>query len=470
MKHQFLPTLALLFISIFGAVAQPYVVNEKIEKVFSEGFTDLNDHFPSTPSNDPKYWGKYADGYYYMERKVASPRAVVAKSKNVSKNFSIKSKLSLGPNGGSDASVGIIFLVQSSGRGGFVLELNKKKSFRITDLGTSAYITKEGNEGWVKSKVLSPATRSNTIEIKAFRGKFDIYANGSYVYSFINDSYQKGNYGVYIGPNSAAQLYYFNAYELDIPGSAPEVNLGNLQEQIAALKAENDSLKTLELNAKYGSDNQGAISAIKVLEEQLKALNDENANFKKLLKEYEESEPAHNPEDIKKEQEQSDMMVEKIGRLSAERDSVMQSNDKLRNRALNIAYQRDSLRQVNLELTKKMDFLEAHIKEVQATIEGIKGEKDKSAPDYSKVPSTPSSPAEMPKVSLPEPAATMDTASATKLVEQDSTYDHTVDIDEEISVGSEEGGLFEEPEKIELTPLREQKIKAEKAIKAEFKD
>ena len=470
MKNKILSTVILLT-SFIGAIAQPYVVNETIEKVFSEGFTDLNDHFVSTPSSDSKFWGKYADGYYYMERKIPSPRAIIAKTKTVSKNFSIKTKLTLGPSGGVDASVGIMFLVQSAGRGGFVFEMNKKKSFRIMDLGTSAYITKEGNDGWVKSKVLSPATRSNTVEIKAFRGKFDIYANGSYVYSFINNSYEKGNYGVYIGPSSSASLYYFNTYELDIPGSAPEVNLANLQQQIEDLKAENDSLKTIELTAKFGEDSKGAIAAIRILEDQLKAVNEENVHIKKILKDYEESEPTYSPEAIKQDQEQSDILVEKIGKLSAERDSVMETNNKLRNQSLSIAYQRDSLRQVNLDMTKKMDFLEAHMKEVQAEIENIKVNNNEPVKDYSKVPSTPSQVAELPKVELPPVLPTMDTAAATKLVKQDSTYDHTIDIDEEISIDEEsEGGLFDEPKKVELIPLRDQKIKVEKAIKAEFKD
>lgn len=477
MNKQIITAFVFSVVSFVSALAQPYVVNEEIEKVFSEAFTDINDHFASTPSNDAKFWGKYADGYYYMERKIASPRAIIAKTKAVSKNFSIKTKLTLGPLGGSDASVGIMFLVKSSSRGGFVFELNKKKSFRIQDLGTSAYITKEGKDGWVKSKELSPATRSNTVEIKAFRGKFDIYVNGSYIYSFINDSYQKGNFGMYIGPNSAASLYYFNAYELDIPGAAPEVNLSNLQEKIDALQEENDSLKTLELTAKFGADNKGAIAAIKVLEKQLRAVNEENTHLKGILKEYEAEDPVYSEETIKKDQEQSDILVEKIGKLSAERDSVLEANAKINNRAFAIAYQRDSLRQVNLDLIKKMDFLEAHMKEVQAEIEGIKSISNSPRKEEPKAPSKPSEVATLPKMEIPTPATAptmipaMDTVDATKLVEQDSTYDHTIDIDNEISSDSDQsGGLFDEPQKVELKPLRVQKIKVEKAIKAEYKD
>jgi hypothetical protein len=365
----------IIILSILGlktkVFSQPYVVNEKVEKIFSEGFTDLNDNFESTPKSDQKFWGKYADGYYYMERKIASPRAIVVKTEEVSKNFSIKTKLTLGPIGGTKASVGVMFLVQSSGRGGFIFEINKKKSFRITDLGTSAFITKEGKDGWLKSKTIALPSRSNTIELKSFRGKFDIYINGLYLYSFVNESYKKGKFGVYIGPNAAASLYYFNVYNLDIPSAEPEINVEGLQFQINSLKIENDRLKTLTLNAKYGDNDEAAISAIKILEDQLKTVNEENLHLKTILKDYEDSEPTLNLEEIEKDQKQTILHSEKMTKLSFERDSVIQSTIPLRNRILKSNFARDSLRDINLKLVKKITFLEEHIKEVQINIDEI---------------------------------------------------------------------------------------------------
>ena len=373
----------IIILSILGlktkVFSQPYVVNEKVEKIFSEGFTDLNDNFESTPKSDQKFWGKYADGYYYMERKIASPRAIVVKTEEVSKNFSIKTKLTLGPIGGTKASVGVMFLVQSSGRGGFIFEINKKKSFRITDLGTSAFITKEGKNGWLKSKTIALPSRSNTIELKSFRGKFDIYINGLYLYSFVNESYKKGKFGVYIGPNAAASLYYFNVYNLDIPSAEPEINIEGLQFQINSLKIENDRLKTLTLNAKYGDNDEAAISAIKILEDQLKTVNEENLHLKTILKDYEDSEPTLNLEEIEKDQKQTILHSEKMTKLSFERDSVIQSTIPLRNRILKSDFARDSLRDINLKLVKKITFLEEHIKEVQINIDEIIVDKKEQA-------------------------------------------------------------------------------------------
>ncbi len=459
---------SLIFMCALGTIgfAQPYVVNEKIEKVFSEGFTDPNDHFETTPNNDSKFWGAYADGYYYMERRIPSARAIVVNAEGVSKNFYIKTKIMLGPDGGNDASSGVMYLLQSGGRGGFLFEFNKKKSFRIQDLGTGAYITKEGEDGWLKAKSLAPATRNNTIEIKGFRGKFDIYVNSEYIYSYINSSYEKGKFGTYLGPKAAARLFYFNVYELDIPGAEPEINLNALMSQIEELKEENDSLKTQALISQYGDSNMGAIAAIKVLEEQLKAVNEENTHIKKILKDYEENEPAIAPEVAEDQQKESELMVEKIAKLSAERDSISDQLGQLKNKLFKVSFQRDSLRDINLDLMKKMDYLENHMKEVEAAINKIQNEDNKE-------PSTPSTVATLPTPPVVETTATVDTINATEILDKDSTYDHTINIDEEVGI-TEDVPLVDTEEKeepkAELLPLRKQKIKVKKAKKAEFKD
>ena len=58
-------------------------------------------------------------------KKLPSPRAIVVKTEDVNKNFSIKTKLTLGPLGGIDASGNYVFGT-IFGRGGFVFEINKK--------------------------------------------------------------------------------------------------------------------------------------------------------------------------------------------------------------------------------------------------------------------------------------------------------------------------------------------------------
>jgi len=374
MKLQYIALLIGFLAYGLPGISQPYVVNEKIEKVFSEGFTDINKSFIITPSSDPKFWGTYGDGYYYMRRKIASPRAVIANADPVSKNFYIKSKVNLAITGTMESSVGIIFLAQKGGKGGFVFEINKKKKFRIKDLGTNAFITKEGDNGWVKSKSIAPPTRNNTIEIKGFRGQFDIYINGAYIYSFVNSSYESGKFGTYIGPNAETRIYYFNVYNLDMPGAAPEVNLTNLTNQIEALKLENDSLKTLALTAVYGDSDKTAISAIKILEEQIQAVNKENNELKNILNEIEISKSGNELDTNKN----SIKFFQKLEALTKEKDSLLQASGNLKSELSNATLIQDSLNKELLNNKTEIEFMKEQLTKMQLDMAEEKLEKSDS--------------------------------------------------------------------------------------------
>ena len=66
---------------------------------------------------------------------------------------------------------------------------------------------------------------------------------------------------------------------------------------------------------------------------------------------------------------------------------------------------------------------------------------------------------------------TQEITNGAELLKADSTYEHTIDIDEEIGFenNDNEDGLLDE-KKSSLTPLKSQVIKVKKAVKAEFKD
>ena len=374
MKYLDVALFFTLIISTIQGVAQPYVVNEKVEKIFSEGFTDINKSFIITPSSDPKFWATYGDGYYYMQRKIASPRAVIANADPITKNFYIKSKILLNHLGPIESSVGIIFLAQKGGKGGFVFEFNKRKKFRIKDLGTGAFITKEGENGWIKSKGIAPAPRNNTVEIKGFRGKFDIYINGAYIYSFVNSSYSGGKFGAYIGPNTEAKIYYYNVYNLDMPGAEPEVNLKSLSSQIEALKLENDSLRTVALTAVYGDSDKTAISAIKILEKQLQFVNEENSKLKNAL----ENSSTIDSSNFKK----PNQFIELSGQLKSlktERDSLSEAFSFIKNELTKSYATNDSLDKEILNNKTEIEFVREQLSKLKLEIAETKlGEKNDS--------------------------------------------------------------------------------------------
>ena len=450
MRKSIFNTIFLSLISAFSAYAQPYVVNEQVEKIFSEGFTDVNSSFPITSSSNPKFWATYGDGYYYMERKITSPRAIVADFKAISKNLAIKTKIQLGPVRSIESSVGVMFLVQPGGKGGFLFEINRKKSFRIKDLSNGAFITKEGENGWIKSKVIAPATRSNTIEIKGFRGKFDIYINNLYLYSFINNSYQSGKSGVYLGQNASARMYYFNLYELSIPGAPIEVNLENLQRENLLLKDENDSLKTLEIQARFGGNNKGMISAIKILEEQISSVNEEKSQLNKILKEYQDSLPSSETKDSVII---PNIAIEKISSLSSERDSLKFNNESLNLKLTSTEKEKDSVQFAFEQMKSKMKFLESHLVEVKEQILEIKSHEEKALVKEPSKPSAPpilqTSPSSMDKTV----DSTQNVKNSVEIIKEDSTYENSINLDEKIRVDNDNATLVKEPSKPSTPPI-----------------
>jgi hypothetical protein len=413
MKTVIAASIFLLSLIYLPSYAQPYITGETTTKVFSEDFSDISKSFPITSSKDPKFWGTYGDGYYFMERKIERPRVVLANFNGTSKNFYLKTKIQLGPVKSKTSSLGILFLTQTGGRGGFLLEINKKKQFRIKDIGNNTIITNHGKKGWIKSKSIFGVKQNNKVEIKAFRGKFDIYFNNEYVYSFINKSYKKGAFGAYIGGFSEAKIIYFNVYALEIPSAPEEIELENLLEEIKVLRTDNDSLKIKILTVKYGGKtDKSAISAIKILEDQITASRNENLNLKKLLTEYETMEPSI---DSKESEKKSTATVTKITTVTNERDS-------LKNRCET--------------LEKKVDLMSIQIEEVKFQ---LKSNEDTITED-TKEPAKPSEPVGLPSTSVPS------TQKTKKEVET------------------------KEKESLVLLPLSDQNIPVQKAVKGEFKD
>ena len=472
MKKIIVVSIFLLSILHLPILAQPFVTGETTNKVFSEDFSDPSKSFPITNSKDSKFWGAYGDGYYFMKRKIEQPRVILANFKGTSKDFYLKTKIQLGPVKSKKSTIGVLFLTQPNGKGGFLLEINKKKQFRIKDIGNNSTITTQGKEGWMASKYIFGVKQNNKVEIKAFRGKFDIYINSQYIYSFINKRYQKGAFGAYIGGFSEAKIIYFNIYTLEVPGAPEEINTDNLIEKMASLKAENDSLKLKVITAKYSNEsNQDAIFAIKVLEDQVTASREENLYLKKLLKDYEEMDPNTKAEDS---ESKSREIAQKIISISIERDSL---NDRCK-------LLEKKVKVMEIKVTKNFEYLEKQKKEEE------KEEKDRNE----KVEKIEKENLEklQAQLELEEKKANKDKVEKIEREDlekkqnkekEEKKFKEEVKQPNKPSVGIDESSILGESykkteEKVEtkenkspvLLPLIQQKIPVKKAVKGEFKD
>jgi hypothetical protein len=315
-----------ILISI-GVYAQPQIRGEIAKNVFSEDFIDINQNFPITPKTDPDFWGTYGEGYYYMERKAPREQAVLCKHKGSAVNYSIKTRLQLGPSNSNDQTVGLLFSIQPGGSGGFIFEFNRKKRFRIRDLKGNI-ITPD--DGWVKSNLLGGEQVYEKLEVKCFNYRYECYIDDEFVFAFEDKRFQGGRFGILLGPLAMAKMDFISLYDIEIPGVEKVMESKELKAELNKLKEENEALKEQLILKKYDTEDVAAAKAIVILEQQIEMLRIENNDLQEVVKDYENNPTSFIDSTM---EETLNFHTTKILELTEKRDSIAEqlkkSNDEI---------------------------------------------------------------------------------------------------------------------------------------------
>ncbi len=223
-------------------------------------------------------------GEYFMHRRnETKPYALVTNWKNDLTVFQVKAALKLGPATSPEQTIGIIFYIQSDGKGALVFEINKDKKFRVKQL-TGAYykfLTGEVTDaGWVKSKFIDITGAYNLLEAKSSAGVTDFYINGNYVSSATVQDYAPGAMGILIGPDTKAKADYFHVYATRAVSDDVNANrqFGELtpSEKIEFLLGENEKLKRQIAQDNVELIKQQADLKVSTMEEQVRKIESEN--------------------------------------------------------------------------------------------------------------------------------------------------------------------------------------------------
>lgn len=274
-------------------------VREKFELLsFSDNFDAPSDRW-STEANASNLF-VIQDGEYILHRKDAtSPFLVIAGLNEEISSCRFVASLKVEKNIGSDPFAGVLFMMQPQASGGFLIELNRKKEYRIRQITSGVYKYLTGNSkngGWVKCDPANDAGLNNIIEIRTAEGFFDLYINDRYLVSFFEPSYKTGNIGLVVGPDTRARLDYIYIFtkgnqqttiteqptqESDTSNPGEEVirlaeSIIQLKTQINTLKQENEELKKAVSSLRSG-DNERS-SEIKSMEAEIKSMQDQIAN------------------------------------------------------------------------------------------------------------------------------------------------------------------------------------------------
>lgn len=240
------------------------------------------------------------DGEYILQRKApAAPYAIIANFEENFTDFKVITSLKLDKALSEEGFAGFMFMMQSEGQGGFLVELNKKNEYRLRQIvnGTYKYITGTSKTGgWLKHNSIHDAGSSNMIEIRKKNRNYDLYFNNNFVQSFSEPAYRSGSLGMIVGPATRCKIDFMYVFtetspeELSVAASAPSNNseaapessgdmiemtesLIRMKTQINKLNEENEELRKI-ISAMKSGDQEKDVTA-KNYEKQIKSLQDQ---------------------------------------------------------------------------------------------------------------------------------------------------------------------------------------------------
>ncbi len=323
-------------------------------------------------------------GEYFMHRRnETKPYALVTNWKNDLTVFQVKAALKLGPATSPEQTIGIIFYIQSDGKGALVFEINKDKKFRVKQLAGAYYkfLTGEVTDaGWVKSKFVDVTGAYNLLEVKSSGGVTDFYINGNYVSTTTIQDYAPGAMGILIGADTKAKADYFQVFATRAVSDDVHANrqFGELtpSEKIEFLFGENEKLKRQIAQDNVELIKQQADLKVSTMEEQVRRKEAENEQLtieinslrtykNDVIKDMDENVFLTLSNSVKEQAEVNKKLNKFIEEI---RDSLSASNKR---------YSDLKLKQVN-------DLIEQQ-KKIQAKKEAVSATKEEVKPETAKV-------------------------------------------------------------------------------------
>jgi len=299
----YLRILAVFFLLFIGTVKAQLVKEDFNEPVYIDQFDDNKNMWPVMTTKDNFFI--IQNGEYIITRNVnSSEYALFSSASPLIKNYKLETSLAFTEDATQDAYCGVMFLIQEGLGGGFVVEVNNSKKYRVRQLKNDSYSLLTGsasNGGWVKTSSLKNKKEFNVIQIKVLKNSADIYFNNSYIVSVSDPSYSAGKAGLIVGPSSNARVDFFNLYSKNIKTGQvktptdsiktdPKV-IDSLLREIESLRKENEELKNQLNNSPKAPSEQDLIKSVNLLQDQLAEVNSENEALKKEIQRLKEPAP-----------------------------------------------------------------------------------------------------------------------------------------------------------------------------------
>jgi hypothetical protein len=255
-----------------GHLAIAQIIPERTDRlVMSENFDSINGYWTTAANSENLFLVQ--EGEYILNRKsLASPFAIIAEYKNTLQNFRLVTSINIEKVTNENGSLGIIIMAQPGGDGGFLIEINTLKQYRVRQIAgnTYKYLTGDAKKGgWVTSKDVNVINSYNLIDVRVFNRNYELYINNVFLMSFTEIAYKTGNFGFIIGPGSKGRvdfLYLFTYKE----------------DQATSSTAPNE-LKTETTNSPAAPDVIELAESIIKLKTQINKLTEQNEDLRRTI-------------------------------------------------------------------------------------------------------------------------------------------------------------------------------------------
>ena len=158
----------LIFVCfVFQSVkGQKPTVTIKFDQLFiGENFDSSNSHWSTISNLDNLLIVQ--EGEYIMQRKATfSPYAVMATFPSELSEYRLVASFKLDKATAVEGSIGLIFMAQADGKGGFIFEINREQQYRLRQItnNTYRYLTGTAQDGgWIKEEVIKGLNLPNLI-------------------------------------------------------------------------------------------------------------------------------------------------------------------------------------------------------------------------------------------------------------------------------------------------------------------
>ncbi len=337
------------------------LVNEKFDRLdLSENFDTASDRWTFLSNNENLFLVQ--EGEYILNRKAPEkPFALIANYDYNEQAFKLVTAVKIEKTADQNGSIGVIFMAQNDGNGGFIFEINAEKQFRLRQIVSGSYKFMTGdakNGGWTKSNSLNGLNTYNVIDIRTSNRNYDIYVNNNLLLSFTEIAYKTGRFGFIVGPATRAKTDYFylfssaqaneitKAQDGSTTSGTPDIielaeSIIKLKTQINKLQAENEDLKRNLENKKTADnedENERKLKDRTILDLQ-KKLAKKDASFDSLMK---VNEGLLKYKNLVAGNENSDLIITLSKSVKAEKEKNQQLSDSLKTLKAELAKARNS--------------------------------------------------------------------------------------------------------------------------------